>query len=66
MKISYNKLFKLLIDKNLKRKDLCQMTKMSDATMAKLGKGQNVNTKVLLRICEALDCDICDIMETVK
>lgn len=66
MKISYNKLFKLLIDKNLKRKDLCQMTKISDATMAKLGRGQNVNTDILLRICNALECDICDIMEIEK
>lgn len=66
MKISYNKLFKLLIDKNLKRKDLCKMTKISDATMAKLGKGANVNTEVLVRICEALNCDISDIMEIDK
>ena len=63
MKISYNKLFKLLIDRNLKRKDLCRSAKISDATMAKLGKGANVNTDILVRICEALDCDICDIME---
>lgn len=63
MKISYNKLFKLLIDKNLKRKDLCKLAQISDATMAKLGKGANVNTEILVRICEALNCDICDIME---
>lgn len=66
MKISYNKLWKLLIDKNLKKKDLCNMTKISDATMAKLGKGGNVNTEILVRICEALECDICDIMEIEK
>lgn len=66
MKISYNKLFKLLIDRNLKRKDLCRSAKISDATMAKLGKGANVNTDILVRICEALDCDICDIMEIEK
>lgn len=66
MKISYNKLWKLLIDKKLKRKDLCKLTKISDATMAKLGKGANVNTDVLLRICTALNCDICDIMEIEK
>ncbi len=66
MKISYNKLFKLLIDRNLKRKDLCGSAKISDATMAKLGKGANVNTDILVRICEALDCDICDIMEIEK
>lgn len=66
MKISYNKLFKLLIDRNLKRKDLCRSAKISDATMAKFGKGANVNTDILVRICEALDCDICDIMEIEK
>lgn len=63
MKISYNKLWKLLIDKNLKKKDLCKLTKISDSTMAKLGKGENVNTKTLLTICSALNCDISDIME---
>lgn len=66
MKISYNKLWKLLIDKDLKKKDLCQMAKISDATMAKLGKGLNVNTEILVRICDALNCDINDIMEIEK
>lgn len=66
MKISYNKLWKLLIDKNMKRQDLCSVTKISAATMAKLGKGENVNTDVLVRICRALDCDITDIMEIDK
>ncbi len=66
MKISYNKLFQLLNAKKLTRKNLCEMIKMSDATMAKLGKGANVNTDVLLRICTALNCDICDIMEIEK
>lgn len=63
MALSYNKLWKLLIDKKLKKQDLCVLTKMSPATMAKLGRGENVNTDVLLRICKALDCDIADIME---
>ena len=66
MKISYNKLFKLLIDRNLKRKDICRSAKISDATMAKLGKGANVNTDIIVRICEALDCDVYDIMEIEK
>lgn len=66
MKISYNKLWKILIDKDLKKKDLCRLTKISDATMAKLGKGENVNTKILLRICNALECDVSDIMEIEK
>lgn len=63
MKISYNKLWKLLIDKKLKKKDLCKMAEISDATMAKLGKGANVNTEIIVKICKALDCDISDIME---
>jgi len=63
MIISYNKLWKLLIDKKMKKQDLCRATKISAATMAKLGKGENVNTEVLVRICEALNCDITDIME---
>lgn len=63
MKISYNKLWKLLIDKNMYKQDLCKLTNISAATMAKLGRGDNVNTEVLVRICKALDCDITDIME---
>ncbi len=66
MKLSYNKLWKLLIDKKMKRQDLRAITKISDATMAKLTKGLNVNTEVLVRICEALHCDISDIMEIEK
>lgn len=63
MYITYKKLWKLLIDRNLKKKDLCAMTGISSSSMAKLGKNQNINTSVLVRICEALDCDIADIME---
>jgi len=65
MTISYKKLWKLLIDKNMKRQDLRNITqpKLSTATLAKLSKGENVNTEVLMRICKALNCDICDIME---
>ncbi len=66
MKISYNKLWKLLIDKNLKRKDLQEMAEISSASIAKLGKGENITTDVLLKICTALDCTLEDIMETIK
>ena len=66
MKLNYNKLWKMLIDKRLKKKDLCIMTKISDATMAKLSKGASVNTEILVRICEALNCDIADIVEIEK
>jgi len=66
MKISYNKLWKLLIDKNMKRKDLQEVAEISSASIAKLGKGENITTDVLLKICEALDCTLEDIMETIK
>ena len=63
MHISYKKLWKLLIDKDLKKKDLCQMAGISSASMAKLGKNENISTSILLRICEALNCDTSEIME---
>jgi len=66
MRFSYNKLWKLLIDKNMNKKKLREKTGISAASMAKLGKGENVTTDVLLRICKELDCDISDIMEIVK
>lgn len=66
MYISYNKLWKLLIDKNMNKQELKKISGVSSASIAKLGKGANITTDVLLRICEALDCDIADIMEIVK
>lgn len=54
MRISYNKLWKLLIDKNMNKQDLRKATGISSASVAKLGKGENVTTDVLLRICVAL------------
>lgn len=66
MHISYNKLWKLLIDKNMNKQDLKKISGISSASIAKLGKGANITTDVLLRICKALDCDIADIMEIVK
>jgi len=65
MRISYNKLWKLLIDKNMNKQDLRKATGISSASVAKLGKGENVTTDVLLRICAALQCDISDILECV-
>jgi DNA-binding Xre family transcriptional regulator len=61
--INYNKLWKLLIDKKMNKKDLRLATGVSTAVIAKLGKGENVTTDILLRICDVLDCDITDIME---
>ena len=66
MKIIYNKLWKSLIDKDMKRKDLQDATGISAASVAKLGKGENITTDVLLKICSALDCTLEDIMETIK
>lgn len=66
MVISYKKLWKLLIDKDLKKVDLKQKSGLSSSTIAKLTKGENVSTAVLTKICNALDCDISDIMEMVS
>ena len=66
MTFSYNKLWKLLIDKNMNKQGLKKITGISSASIAKLGKGENITTDVLLKICEALDCDISDIMEVVR
>ena len=66
MRISYNKLWKLLIDKNMNKRDLKELSGVSSASIAKLGKGENITTDVLIKICEALDCTLSDIMDTVK
>lgn len=66
MKISYKKLWKLLIDKEMMKKDLAEKANISSASIAKLGRNENVNTDILLRICEALECDVSDIMEVVE
>ena len=65
MTISYKKLWKVLIDKDMKKKDLCAAAVISHTSMAKLGKNENVTTDVLLKICHALNCDIGDIMEVI-
>ena len=65
MRISYNKLWKLLIDKEMKKSDLKEQAGISSASLAKLGKGDNITTDVLLKICEAMKCHLEDIMETV-
>ena len=66
MHISYNKLWKLLIDKGMNKQDLGKIANISPASIAKLGKGANVTTDVLLKLCEALDCNLEDIIETIK
>jgi len=66
MAISYKKLWKLLIDKDMKKKDLQKLAHVSSTSITKLGKNENVNTEILEKICSALSCDICDIMEIVE
>lgn len=66
MRFSYNRLWKLLIDKNMNKQKLKEISGISSASVAKLGKGANITTDVLLRICEALACDITDIIELVN
>ncbi len=65
MSVSYKKLWKLLIDREMKKKDLCDLSGISHSSMAKLGKNENVTTDVLHKICSSLHCDIGDIMEIV-
>jgi DNA-binding Xre family transcriptional regulator len=63
--ISYKKLWKLLIDKDMKKKDLQKAAGISAASITKLGKNENVNTEIIEKICVALQCDVSDIMEMV-
>lgn len=65
MKMSYNKLWKLLIDKKMKKSDLRKNAKISSSTLAKLTNDENVTTDVLVRICNELKCDVSDIMEFI-
>ena len=66
MKMSYNRLWKLLIDKNMKKYDLRKVAGVSSSSLAKLGRGENVTTDVILKICVALDCRVEDIMEIIN
>lgn len=66
MAVSYKKLWKILIDKDIKKKDLSALAGISSATITKMGKGGHVTTEVLVRICAALDCQIDDIMEIIE
>jgi len=64
-RISYKPLFKLLVDKEMKKKELCMAAGISLATMTKIGKGGHVTTEVLSKICLSLDCKLSDILEIV-
>lgn len=63
MQISYKKLWKLLIDRDMLKKDLAESAGISSASISKLAKNENVNTDIILKVCTALECDISDIME---
>jgi len=65
MDVSYNKLFKLMIDKNMKRADLLRKTGVSANTMSKFSKHKYVSMEVLVKVCRVLNCDIGDIMEVL-
>ena len=65
MVICYKKLWKLLIDKDLKKKDLPVIAGISRSSITKMGHDENVNTEILVKICNALNCDLSDIMELV-
>lgn len=62
---NYNRLWKLLIDRGIQKQELQKKSDVSAASITKMGRGENVTTDVLLRICEALDCNVEDIMERV-
>jgi len=63
MSLCYKKLWKLLIDKDMKKKDLMVLAKISATSISKLNKGENIQTDILVKICNALNCDIADIVE---
>lgn len=64
--ISYNKLWNFLIDKNLNKKELINLSGISSSTMAKITKCENITTGALCKICKALNCDFKDIMEYIS
>lgn len=66
MAVSYKKLWKLLIDKDMKKKELCEKAGISSASVTKMGRNGHVSTEILVKICSALDCQIEDIMEVVQ
>ena len=65
MIVSYKKLWKLLIDRDMKKKDLRIATGISPTTISKLSRNENVSTEILCKICTVLNCDVSDIMEMI-
>lgn len=66
MAVSYNGLWKMLIDKNMYKKDLAEKLSISSATLAKMGRGENVSMEILQKICKYMDCNIGDIVSFEK
>lgn len=66
MGVSYKKLFKLMIDKDVKKKELREMASIGNSTMAKLSNDENVTMEVIAKICQALDCTFDDVVEIVS
>lgn len=65
MDVSYNKFFKILIDRKMKKKDICEQAGIATSTMPKMAKDENVSLDVLVRICRALDCTMDDILDVL-
>ena len=65
MGVSYKKLWKLLIDKDMKKKDLCKAADVSTTKKKKMGRGESVSMDVMIRICHALECNIGDVMDVI-
>ena len=65
MRISYKPLWRILLERDMTKKELRELSGISTVSLAKLGKGENITTDVLLRICEALNCNINEIVETI-
>lgn len=66
MAVSYKKLWKLLIDRDMKKKDLLATAGISQSSLSKMKRNENVNMDIVVKICKALNCDICDIVEIVE
>ena len=63
MAVSYNRLFKLMIDRKMRKKDLCELAGVSTSTMSKMGRDEIVSLEVIDRICQKLNCNVEDILE---
>ena len=63
MAVSYNRLFKLMIDRKMRKKDLCELADVSTSTMSKMGRDEIVSLEVIDRICQKLNCNVEDVLE---